>query len=1204
MEVFHETEAFDSKDFFLGPSNITDRASSSTYSSSAEDPGSNDTSSRSSRNVSGSESVQHDSKSRRQATRPLSTNIGPQAKAGDLDDWICLGSIRLFRNPDDDTDSPWLMQTSSAREEFPGRGFHAAHQRRLLHFDVVGHAGRNDKAVARVYVLPEDVKRSARGFMKDLRPLIKRLLPTIDTLPETYHGCFDDSTPPRLYDVPSAEQEESLFYIFNTLDSPQASYEQLTATPHSQEAMGDILDDGIPGLTATLFPYQKRSVAAMLKREEDPAVSPDQRKPKYHDLRGRPFYMDVFDGIVLQNPQLYTEPRGGILAETMGYGKTLACIALILSTRGHYPRIPDGRIDTAARKRHDGVPSLLTMAARSLKQAGMPWKAEFYAMSQAGYHYERCLKELGNHEREFAEPIFHPTTPGRRVSSRESERILRLCFATLVIVPPNLVGHWKQEIEKHTEPGSLDVLTIDMSMKQMPSWEELMCCDVVLISKNRLDQEYRDDDLHQGRRFAGQERYQSPLTDVRWLRVICDEGHAFAGSSAKTHGMAMLEKMSFERRWIISGTPSSSLHGVEVNLAATETQEEPRKQSLNSALQQRKALDSVEQETKDMDRLRLIVTNFLKLQPWANQKGVDRPNWNKYLAPFDAAGRRRCAPGLRPLLQSLMVRHKIEDIDIDVILPPLHNKTVYLEPSYYDKLSINLFLLTLVSNAVTSERVDEDYMFHPKNRRQLEILITNLRQSSFHWVGHTEHDIAETTRVSDSYFDDHLDTISDEDGLLLTEAIMNGEKALNDSGWRAFSVLHEIGVYVEDFPEHAAEAWSLDGKPSNPLLMGTTQARLAQQHIRKHLQTGDPTSGLIGAGLRAMNDARKRATEDSKTKKSTPSNSSSTSQLPINMTEEPQLKPSLASHRTTRTHPSKRRHSVATAGLPPTCSLPPTKILGFTSSKLTYLTSRLLHTHPAEKTIIFYSFPNIAFWIAEALELLSIPFLIYASTLPPATRARYLEIFNTPIPSPTSTNTSTNAPRVLLMDLRQASHGLHIAAASRIYLVTPIWSPGVEAQAIKRAHRIGQTREVFVETLVLRGTVEEAMWRRRKEVGEREMRVNAGKGWVEDEGVRGVLQGSGFVGFEEGEGLKVSGEGVEVGPTRFGVPVSMFGLVDETLKVRVGDVGGEVERKKRKVVSFGKVTKRGGVRFEGELGTGGKGMECAADVTMPSKPTS
>ena len=337
MEVSHEIEAFDSEHFFLGPPNITDHASSSTYSSSAEDPGSNETSPRSSRDVSCSKSVPQNSQTRRQATKPLSTNIGPQAKAGDLDDWICLGSIRLFRNVDDDTDSPWLMQTSSAREEFPGRGLHAAHQRRLLHFEVVDHAGRNDKAVARVYVLPEDVKRSARGFMKDLRPLIKRLLPTIDTLPETYHGYFDDSTPPRLYDVPSAEQEESLFYIFNTLDSPQASYEQSIASPHSQEAMGDILDDGVPGLKTTLFPYQKRSVAAMLKREEDPAVSPDQRKPKYHDLRGRPFYMDVFDGIVLLNPQLYTEPRGGILAEDYGLRQDSGLYCAHLEHEGTLP---------------------------------------------------------------------------------------------------------------------------------------------------------------------------------------------------------------------------------------------------------------------------------------------------------------------------------------------------------------------------------------------------------------------------------------------------------------------------------------------------------------------------------------------------------------------------------------------------------------------------------------------------------------------------------------------------------------------------------------------------------------------------------------------------------------------------------------------------------------------------------------------------
>ena len=68
----------------------------------------------------------------------------------------------------------------------------------------------------------------------------------------------------------------------------------------------------------------------------------------------------------------------------------------------------------------------------------------------------------------------------------------------------------------------------------------------------------------------------------------------------------------------------------------------------------------------------------------------------------------------------------------------------------------------------------------------------------------------------------------------------------------------------------------------------------------------------------------------------------------------------------------------------------------------------------------------------------------------------------------------------LLMDVHQAAHGLHIASASRVFFVNPIWQPHVEAQAIKRAHRIGQTKPVYVETLVLENTLEDQMlWRRK-----------------------------------------------------------------------------------------------------------------------------
>jgi SNF2 family DNA or RNA helicase len=42
-----------------------------------------------------------------------------------------------------------------------------------------------------------------------------------------------------------------------------------------------------------------------------------------------------------------------------------------------------------------------------------------------------------------------------------------------------------------------------------------------------------------------------------------------------------------------------------------------------------------------------------------------------------------------------------------------------------------------------------------------------------------------------------------------------------------------------------------------------------------------------------------------------------------------------------------------------------------------------------------------------------------------------------------------------------------------VILYDPWWNPAVEAQAIDRAHRIGQTKPVFVHRLIARGTIEE-----------------------------------------------------------------------------------------------------------------------------------
>jgi superfamily II DNA or RNA helicase len=63
--------------------------------------------------------------------------------------------------------------------------------------------------------------------------------------------------------------------------------------------------------------------------------------------------------------------------------------------------------------------------------------------------------------------------------------------------------------------------------------------------------------------------------------------------------------------------------------------------------------------------------------------------------------------------------------------------------------------------------------------------------------------------------------------------------------------------------------------------------------------------------------------------------------------------------------------------------------------------------------------------------------------------------------------------RLFLISLKAGGLGLNLTAAEYVFLLDPWWNPAVEAQAIDRAHRIGQTRHVFAYRLIAAGTVEE-----------------------------------------------------------------------------------------------------------------------------------
>ena len=104
----------------------------------------------------------------------------------------------------------------------------------------------------------------------------------------------------------------------------------------------------------------------------------------------------------------------------------------------------------------------------------------------------------------------------------------------------------------------------------------------------------------------------------------------------------------------------------------------------------------------------------------------------------------------------------------------------------------------------------------------------------------------------------------------------------------------------------------------------------------------------------------------------------------------------------------------------------------------------------------------------ELLEILKIRHIIYANFITPIKRAQNLYDFS----NYDVDKEENNGGICLVMNIAHSSHGLNIIAATHIYFINPVKQESIEAQAIKRAHRIGQTKEVTVKTLYLKGVDE------------------------------------------------------------------------------------------------------------------------------------
>ncbi len=116
-----------------------------------------------------------------------------------------------------------------------------------------------------------------------------------------------------------------------------------------------------------------------------------------------------------------------------------------------------------------------------------------------------------------------------------------------------------------------------------------------------------------------------------------------------------------------------------------------------------------------------------------------------------------------------------------------------------------------------------------------------------------------------------------------------------------------------------------------------------------------------------------------------------------------------------------------------------------------------------KKVLVFSQFKGMLQQIAKACSRAGIAYYHFDGDTPPAKRMELVEQFQQP----------ENEVRVFLISLKAGNTGLNLTAAEYVFLVDPWWNTAVQQQAIDRAYRIGQQKNVFAYQMICKDSIEE-----------------------------------------------------------------------------------------------------------------------------------
>ncbi|KIN03780.1 hypothetical protein OIDMADRAFT_116781 [Oidiodendron maius Zn] len=282
--------------------------------------------------------------------------------------------------------------------------------------------------------------------------------------------------------------------------TPQDFY-QSVYTPNRDDKIAATIDINIK---STLFPFQKRAVRWLLRREGvdwagrgiRPRDAADIRGGllplafiESEDARGQSCFVSSLYGCATLDPQSFqaTTPdlKGGILAEEMGLGKTVEMISLITAHR-------------------------------------------------------RCQQDS---------TILDPYT----------FTVVKPIGTTLIICPPTLVQQWMSEIHKHSHLKVMHYEGITKAHKIMTEDElrdNLINSDVVISTYGVLAAEIYYTPLNPERSLRREAKYKrpkSPLMEFSWWRICIDEAQMVESGVSNAATVARI--LPRINAWCITGTP-------------------------------------------------------------------------------------------------------------------------------------------------------------------------------------------------------------------------------------------------------------------------------------------------------------------------------------------------------------------------------------------------------------------------------------------------------------------------------------------------------------------------------------------------------------------------------------------------------------------------------------------------------------------------